>query len=103
MTSKKYKRKVKNRILLQNLLIVICLVAIAVYLYIKLRPEHIVLQAVDECGPMSGNMISHTINDEGECANACRATCLSYEYDFRDSEFTMKGLECNECTCTCLK
>ncbi|MBN1503277.1 hypothetical protein JW930_07095 [Candidatus Woesearchaeota archaeon] len=95
-----YSKKVKQRILVQNVLIVVCLLSIAVFFYLKLRPSFVTYAVRDECGPLGGT-ISHSIGSEDECANACKAACQSYEQKYKNMEFSSSPGTCNNCTCIC--
>ncbi|MFH0874689.1 MAG: hypothetical protein V1859_02040 [archaeon] len=98
---KNYKNNIKNRIFIQNLLIFICIAAIAALLFFQLRPKVVVVSNRDECGPI-GNTISHTINSEDTCINSCRSACKSYKYEYFKSKFIYnKEMVCNNCTCYC--
>ena len=95
-----YKSRINRLKRIQLVLVIVCVLAIAVYGFIITRPEITSYVVKDECGPIGGT-ISHPIDDEDACSNACRAYCLSLEKKFHDSDFKLRFDECNSCNCEC--
>jgi hypothetical protein len=96
-----YKKKIKKKILLQNILILLCLLGLAYFLFTIFKPEITTYAVKDSCGPI-GNTISHSIDDQESCQNACNSVCKSFGLNFHKSEFLyMKEVTCNNCTCLC--
>ncbi len=96
----KYTKKIHKLQLIQTILIIICLIAIAVYFFFITRPVVTAYNITDECGPIGGT-ISHPIKDEDVCRNICNAYCRSIEKEIHDSYFELNGIGCNLCTCYC--
>jgi len=97
----RYSKKVKKLQNIQSTLIIICLLAIAVFFIFRFKPEITEYDVEDVCGPIGG-AISHSIDDEDACRNACSAKCLSFEKEYHDSDFFENTLEgCHTCTCYC--
>lgn len=98
----RYSKDIKKRILFQNIMIGVCLVAVFVFLYLRLKPVLITYALKDECGPIGGT-VSHTIDEEGGCQNACRSACESYGHTYYSSKFEFVAVGCHNCTCVCRK
>ena len=96
----RYADRVKKLKLLQASLIIICVLGIAFFFYYLLKPKVVEYPLKDECGPIGG-AISHSIDDEDTCGNACSAYCQSTGKSYHDSKFTMIPEACNQCTCQC--
>ena len=79
---------------------VVCIFVIIGYLYYLTRPTITQNTLIDECGPIGGT-ISHSIDDDDSCSNMCRAYCKSTQKEFHDTDFTLKGVGCNDCECYC--
>jgi len=96
-----YRKRIQGQKNLQLVLIGICLLLIAVYLFYITRPKITRYAIRDECTAVGGN-IFHFIKDEDNCANACRAHCSSLDKQFDKSDFAAGGLNCtNTCSCYC--
>jgi hypothetical protein len=97
----KYAKKVKRMKAIQAVLVLACLVLTAGYIYYLNRPVVVSYQLQDECVPIGGQ-ISHSLDDEDICANACNAYCTSVKKTFKKVEFLARsGPECNYCNCLC--
>ena len=96
----KYTKKIHKLQLIQTILIIICVIALAIYFYFISRPVITSFNITDECGPIGGT-ISHPIKDEDVCRNICNAYCRSVDKEFHDSYFELSGIGCNLCTCYC--
>ena len=97
----KYQKRIKNKIFLQNILVVICILVLILLIYLKLKPEITGFAVKDECGPI-GRTISHSIGDEEACKNVCNSACKSFEFKYHDSIFIYNNeIMCNNCTCLC--
>ena len=97
-----YGKRIESLKRLQLALIFICVAGIFAYILFITKPEITAYAIKDECGPIGGS-ISHSIDDEDTCGNACSAYCLSMGEKFHKSAFEIKGLECNKCDCLCKK
>ena len=96
-----YSHKITFLKNLQIILAVVCVVAIGIYIYFITRPIITAYSIEDECGPIGGT-VSHPIDDEDTCSNACNAYCLSLKKSYDHSSFAYnleKG--CNNCDCFC--
>ncbi|MBN2422092.1 hypothetical protein JXB41_02605 [Candidatus Woesearchaeota archaeon] len=99
----KYQKKIKNKLFIQTVLILICVLSLIYFIYQRFRPEITELQLNDECGPI-GNTISHSIATEESCINACNSACKSFKIRYHDCEFIYnREITCNNCTCYCKK
>ena len=96
----KYHKKVKLMQNLQIFLVVVCLIAAGIFMYIATRPNIIRYDLEDECGPIGGS-VSHTLDDADACQNACNAYCLSLKHTYETSVFTLAEGGCNKCECYC--
>ncbi|MBD3203370.1 hypothetical protein GF327_03690 [Candidatus Woesearchaeota archaeon] len=103
MRNASYKKKIKKKIYLQNILILICVVLLGYLVYAKFRPEIVKVPVKDDCGPI-GNTISHLISDNEDCVNACSSACKSFGHVYYKSKFIYNNeVRCNNCTCQCKK
>jgi len=97
----RYSKKVKKMQKLQAVLIVVCIIAMAIFFIYKFKPELTEYDIRDECGPIGG-AISHSIDDGDACKNACTARCLSFDKEYHSTDFLENNLEgCHTCTCFC--
>ena len=95
-----YDKRIKTLKYVQIILIVV-LVSTFFYYFFKVTSPNVTGYVVkDECGPIGGR-ISHSINDNDGCSNACRAYCLSLQEVYSDSKFELKSEGCNTCNCFC--
>ena len=96
----RYHKKVRQMQKLQIILVIVCLIAGAVFIYFATRPNIIEYSVPDECGPIGGS-VSHTLDDADACANACNAYCLSLKQTYATSAFEAVPGRCNDCRCYC--
>jgi hypothetical protein len=96
----KYQKKILRLKKIQIILIILCLVASAIYLYFITKPEVTKFTVDDECGPIGGT-VSHSIDDDDSCSNACNAYCISMQKKYKKSSFKFELNACNTCTCYC--
>ncbi|MCM2325673.1 MAG: hypothetical protein NDI94_04365 [Candidatus Woesearchaeota archaeon] len=96
----KYSDKVKKLQVLQMILVVVCLGLIVFFIISMLKPKIVKYEVKDECGPIGGS-ISHSIDDDDSCSNACSAYCLSLQKGFHESAFIASNRTCNTCDCFC--
>jgi hypothetical protein len=97
--TKKYMHHVELMKKAQLILIIICVIAIAAYLYYIFQPKVTVFEIKDECGPISGS-IMHSIKDEDSCTNACRNQYCTKGKQVLKAKFEL-SLPCNTCMCYC--
>src|SRR3990170_3386152 len=95
-----YRQRINLLKNIQLILVIACVIAVAAYGYFITRPEIIFYELKDECGPIGGS-ISHPLDDEDACGNACLAYCLSRKMQIHDSKFVLRDPKCNMCTCYC--
>ena len=95
-----YKQRVDTLKRVQLVLIVICIIAIIGFAFWINKPTITGYAIVDECGPIGGR-ISHLIDNEDACKNACRAQCLSLDKEYESHDFTENPGVCHECECKC--
>ncbi len=98
---KKYRQNVELMKRVQAGLLVLCFIALVIYLYIVFQPKVTRYAILDECGQISGS-IMHSIKDEDSCRNACYTQyCKANGKYFDKIEFTVGSPGCNTCTCYC--
>ncbi|MBN2368108.1 hypothetical protein JXC34_03740 [Candidatus Woesearchaeota archaeon] len=98
--SRKYTASVKRMQAVQILLAVVCIAALMAYVFFLTRPSVTSFVIKDECGPIGGR-ISHSIDDQDVCNNACNAYCNSVDKKFQKGEFEERLNQCNRCECFC--
>ncbi len=96
----RYSEKIKKLQLVQSVLIIVCVIGMAIFFYYLLKPKITSYQIKDECGPIGG-AISHSLDDEDSCTNACNAYCVSIEKRYHEGRFTQNLEGCNLCDCSC--
>ncbi len=98
---KRYDKSINSRILLQNILIIICIAAHVFLVSRQFRREKVVIPLKDECGPI-GQTISHSIDNDEACQNNCYAACTSMDHTYSGHEYIYNNeIACNNCTCVC--
>lgn len=95
-----YQSKVKKLQKLQFFLILICAVLIFGFVLYVNKPSITGFVVRDDCGPIGGT-ISHSIDDEDSCKNACVAYCQSLKQEYHDFDFVSSQTKCNSCDCLC--
>jgi hypothetical protein len=96
---KKYSQNVELMKKVQVFLLILCLAAVAAYLYFLFQPEITRFEIKDECGPISGT-IMHSIKDTDSCSNACHNQYCTKGKQVLRTEFNAT-LPCNTCICYC--
>ena len=96
----RYSKKVRQLQRIQLVAVITLLVAFIIFAYFIFRPKITKYDVRDDCGQIGGQ-VSHLIDDEFACKNACTAYCLSLDKEYHKSEFTLKDPQCNECGCFC--
>jgi|SaaInlStandDraft_4_1057021.scaffolds.fasta_scaffold53469_2 hypothetical protein len=96
----KYQKKVNFLKRAQLVLIIVCVIAICTFFYLRFKPQITNYQIEDICGPIAGRL-SHSINDVDQCRNACNAQCQSLDKEYYKSDYEAREIECNMCECFC--
>ena len=97
-------RKSKKLVEYKTIFIAIFIVGLAaalIYLINKNPKEPITLEIEDRCGQAPGNLVTHTVTDEHQCSQRCRAQCISQDYELDSFSFAKTPGPCYSCSCDC--
>lgn len=81
------------------LLIILIFIDLKFWKYLE-KKEVKLISLQDRCSVMFENLL-HTIKDESNCENYCRAECITRKMEFYKTEFYLKENSCNICNCYC--